>query len=224
MLVAYLAGHSSDLEERSLRAGGGASTRRQNCLRGGHRWRPVRVDQPRSGLLAVGASAVHSAAHPASAGARAVTGTVPLIVVPRPGADAIPSWPPTADSRSAMPCKPVPCAAAAGSKPAPSSATLNRASRRPGSESPWSSRLARTSRRSAVPRGCRSTASSRRHGRTARSRRRRLAPASARGRPVPAGRREDPGRPARAGRYRGQGLAGHPGLPALRIAAGRSVP
>jgi len=45
--------------------------------------------------------------------------------MPGPGADAIPSSPPTADSRSAMPCKPVPCAAAAGLKPAPSSATLN---------------------------------------------------------------------------------------------------
>jgi len=45
--------------------------------------------------------------------------------MPRPGADAIPSSPPTADSRSAVPCKPARCAAAAGLKPALSSATLN---------------------------------------------------------------------------------------------------
>ncbi len=42
-----------------------------------------------------------------------------------PGADAIRSWPPTADSRSAMPCRPMPCAADAGSNPAPSSVTQN---------------------------------------------------------------------------------------------------
>jgi hypothetical protein len=51
------------------------------------------------------------------------------MVVPDPGAESMRRVPPTAASRSAMPCRPVPWVAFAVSKPSPSSATVN--SRRP---------------------------------------------------------------------------------------------
>jgi len=55
VLVAYLAGYSADLEERSLRAGGGASTRRSNLP---SRWPSLAASSggsAASGLLAAGA-------------------------------------------------------------------------------------------------------------------------------------------------------------------------
>ena len=48
-----------------------------------------------------------------------------MTVVPAPGADVTVSDPPIASSRSAMPRQPVPCAAVAGSNPAPSSVISN---------------------------------------------------------------------------------------------------
>ena len=47
------------------------------------------------------------------------------MVVPDPGAESTRRVPPTAASRSAMPCRPVPCVALAASKPSPSSVTVN---------------------------------------------------------------------------------------------------
>lgn len=51
------------------------------------------------------------------------TGIRPATVVPAPCSLRTSSVPPMASSRSAMPCRPVPYAVAAGSKPSPSSTT-----------------------------------------------------------------------------------------------------
>jgi hypothetical protein len=52
-------------------------------------------------------------------------GSLPLMVVPSPGAERMRRVPPTAASRSAMPCGPVPGVGSAVSKPSPSSVTAN---------------------------------------------------------------------------------------------------
>jgi len=54
-----------------------------------------------------------------------LAGTRPVTWVPWPGAEESCRVPPSAASRSAMPCRPEPGGAAAGSKPAPSSLTVN---------------------------------------------------------------------------------------------------
>ena len=48
-----------------------------------------------------------------------------MVVEPGPGAEWMRRVPPTAASRSAMPCRPVPWVALAVSKPSPSSVTVN---------------------------------------------------------------------------------------------------
>ena len=56
-------------------------------------------------------------------GSGVATGILPETLVPAPGEEITASSPPSADSRSAIPCSPVPWSRASGSKPMPSSAT-----------------------------------------------------------------------------------------------------
>jgi hypothetical protein len=57
---------------------------------------------------------------------RPAAGSQPVIVVPWPGCERMSSVPPSAASRSDMPCRPEPVLVLAAAKPAPSSVTANR--------------------------------------------------------------------------------------------------